>query len=297
VDPKEFLQRLEAAYKAGSGSKVIHLSDKGLHLPECAPIYPEILYLRGSAQRRLGPAWGGAALSSFREGLRLAKKRPLKMRFLMALTHLYALNCDWAAVEREVLPTFHKLKDSPNQQVQHFVIWTLFYMGCCLDNSFRYEDARTTYEEALARADAFKGGHEALPSILHNLGGALLYMGEHETAWARIQEAEPLQPCDGYKESRRAEYYLATGDLLAAQEWVTRTIDHPNAKKDLGLQANGRYVWAKLRRKAGDLVGAKEQALIALELAYRAVDHPLIQQITTLLRELEGPQPGSDLIH
>ncbi|HLO02075.1 MAG TPA: hypothetical protein VK191_03090 [Symbiobacteriaceae bacterium] len=303
VDPQElldrrkaFLQRLEAANKANQESKVIHLADKGLQQAELAPIYPDILYLRGSAQRRLGPAWGGAALSSFREGLRLAKKQALKMRFLVALAHFYTLQCDWPALEREVLPTFLKLKESPNKQVQHQVIWAFFYMGCCLDNHFRYQEARIAYEEALQRVRAFKGGHSALPFILHNLGGAFLYGGDPAGALVWIEAAEPLQLDDGYRESRYAEYYLAIGDLSTAGEWITRTLDHPNAKKDHGLQANGRYVWAQLRRRKGDLAGAREQAHIALELAYRAVDYPLIQQITTLLRDLEGPQPGSDPI-
>lgn len=300
MDPREllerrkaFLQRLEATKQE---SKVIHLADKGLQQPEFAPIYPEILYLRGSAQRRLGPAWGGAALSSFREGLRLARKQPMKMRFLVALAHFYALQCDWPAFEREVLPTLNKLKESPNRQVQNQVIWAFFYVGCCLDNCFRYQESRIAYEEALQRADAFKGGHGARPFILHNLGGALLYGGDLAGALTWIEAAEPYQLDDGYRESRYAEYYLATGDLSTASEWITRTLDHPNAKKDLGLQANGRYVWAQLRRRKGDLTGAKEQAHTALELAYRAPDYPLIQQITTLLRDLEGPQPGNDPI-
>lgn len=303
VDPKELverrkalLQRLEAADKANQDSRVIHLSDKGLQQPEFAPIYPEILYLRGSAQRRLGPAWGGAALSSFREGLRLAKRQALKMRFLVALAHFYTLQCDWPAFEREVMPTLLKLKDSSKKQVQHQVVWAYFYMGCCLDNCFRYQESRLAYEESLRRARAYKGGHGALPFILHNLGGALLYGGDQAGALAWIEEAEPLQLDDGYRESRYAEYYLAIGDLSTASEWIMRTLDHPNAKKDLGLQANGRFVWAQLRRRKGDPEGAREQAHIALELAYRGVDRPLIQQITTLLRDLEGPQPGNDPI-
>lgn len=303
VDPKEllerrkaFLQRLEAASKAGQDSKVIHLSDKGLQQPELAPLYPDILYLRGSAQRRLGPAWGGAALSSFREGLRLTKRLALKMRFLVALAHFYTLQCDWPAFEREVMPTLLKFKESPNKQVQQQVVWAYFYMGCCLDNCFRYQESRAAYEESLRRAQAYKGGHSALPFILHNLSGAFLYGGDPAGALVWIEAAEPLQLDDGYRESRYAEYYLAIGDHDTAMEWIMRTIDHPNAKEDLGLQANGRYVWAQLRQRKLDLEGAREQAHIALELAYRGVDRPLIQQITTLLRDLEGPQQGNDPI-
>lgn len=291
MDPKAFMQRLEAAYQAKQWSKVVHLADEGLELADLSVRHPEILFLRGSAQRRLGPAWGGAALSSFREGLRLAKNRPLKMRFLMALAHFYSRTCDWPAVEREILPIFDRLKDSPNKHVQHYVVWTYFYVGCCLDNHFRYRESREAYEKALKRARQFKGGHEALPSILHNLGGALLYLGDLEAAQAWIEEAEPLQPDDGYRESRRAEFYLAVGDLDATYEWVTRTLTHPHA--DDGVKANGRYVWAILLYRKGDREGAREQAHIALDLAYRAIDYPLIQQITTLLRDLEGPQPAS----
>lgn len=292
VDPKAFMARLEAAYRAEQWSKVVHLADEGIQLAELTPDHPEILFKRGSAQRRLGPAWSGAALSSFREGLRLARKRPLKAKFLMVLAHLYSRSCDYPAVVREILPTLQKFKESPNRQVQHYVVWTFFYIGCCLDNCFRYQESRVAYEEALQRANTFKGGHEALPSILHNLGGSLLYGGDPAGALRWIEQAEPLQPDDGYRESRRAEYYLAVGDLTATSEWVTRTLAHGHA--DTGVKANGRYVWAELLRQKGELAVARDQAHIALDLAYQAVDYPLIQQITTLLRDLEGPQPASD---
>jgi tetratricopeptide (TPR) repeat protein len=292
MDPKALLQRLNAAFQAKQSSKVVHLADQALQLAELAPEYPAILYMRGTSHRRLGPAWDGPALSSFREGLRLAKNRPLKMKFVAALAHFYAIRCDWPALEREVLPTLLKGKNSPNKQVQHSVVWTLFYIGCCLDNHFRYQEARNAYEEALKLARASKEPHAALPSILLNLSGSLLYAGEYGGALVWIKEAAPLQPDDGYLESRWAEYFLAVGDTTTAQEWVTRILTHPKA--DDGVLANGHFIWAKLFRAKKDLKGAREQAHIALELAYKAVDYPLIQQITTLLRDLEGPQPESN---
>lgn len=304
LDPRELLrrrkallQRVDDAIRAEQWSRAVLLTDKGLRQAEHAPAHPDLLLRRSKAQRKLGAAWTGAALSSLREGIRLAKKQPLKARFLVALAHFYALQCDWPALELEVLPTLLKFKESRNKQVQYQVVWTLFYMACCRENQFEYAKAQALYEEALERSEAFAELHPALPHILLNLSGALLYGGDPAAALPWLEQAEPLQPDDGYRESRWAEYYLAVGDDAAASEWITRTITHPNAQADHGLHANGRFVWAQLRQRKGDLVGAREQAHLALELAYRAIDYPLIQQLTTLLRDLEEPPPGNGPIH
>jgi tetratricopeptide (TPR) repeat protein len=288
MDLQAALERLQRLHDAHKFPRVILLADEYLQQPELAPIHAQVLYMRGFAQRRQGPAWVGAALSSYRQGLRLARKPWLRMKFLSALARIYAGNGDWTAFTREVLPPFERLARSRDKQVKFYAVWVLFFKGATLDNCFRYAESREAYRQALARAREFPDGHPEYPSILHNLGGAELYLGNLEEALRLIQEAEPLQPDDGYRESRWAEYWLAVRDYVAALDWVMRALTHPTA--DDGVKANAYYVWAGVLKQQGDIAGARERAHRGLELAYAAVDYALIQQFTTFLKELEGPQ-------
>jgi tetratricopeptide (TPR) repeat protein len=251
-----------------------------------------ILFWKGLARQRTGPAWEGEAISAFREALACAgRDRPIRVRAMAALSKIYALSGDCSACEK-LIREFETLAGNSHPDVIKWGAFLLYNYGCTLDNAFRHADAAPVFQQAAQMAeraslDAVRG------HSFHNLSGVYLALGQLPEAVSAMAVADSLLPDAewGHKKlSRQAEYCLAAGDLISLQQFVTAALLHPQV--DDMTRADVYYTWAQSLSKLNRSAEAYEKALQALDYAVKDVHLPGIHKINQFLRQHAPKPPG-----
>jgi tetratricopeptide (TPR) repeat protein len=289
---QQVIAQLEKAFKRGQYGRVVFTCDQLLQESPTPTQRAHILFWKGSARQRTGPAWEGEAISSFREGMACANRdRPVKVRLMAALSRVYALSGDCAACER-LVREFDTLSRGIQPEVIRWGAFLLYNYGCTLDNAFRYADAVPAFQRA-----ALLAAQAGLTSIegasYHNLGGVYLALGNLRETLAAMTTADALWPDEewGHKKlSRQAEYCLATGDLVGLQQYVTAALLHPQV--DDMTRADVYYTWAQALAQLSRPAEAYEKALQALDYAVKDVHLPGIHKINRFLQQHAPRQPG-----
>lgn len=284
------LEELEQWSSRGEFARVLVTCDQLLKDSAYKPAWSQLLYWKGIAHSGLGSNWYGEAISCLREGMRLAgKDRPLKVRHMAALGLLYSDLGDCAPFDA-MLKEFKRLSRDQDPKVMRYGTFLWFNFGVALNNSFHYKEAAQAYSEAARLARQFDVPPVLGPS-LHNLGGVQIILGQLEEAKALMDEAEtfPVDTDDwrAKRLNRRAEYHLATGDLVSAQQEITEAL--LQAEADDYTKADIYYTWALTLRALGRPGEARERALQALGYALKAVHHTCMHNANHLLQQL-GPE-------
>ena len=281
------LDQIEQWYQAGEYGRVIYHCDLYLTKPEFQQHRAFLLYAKGLAYQKSGPAWAGHAMTCFREGIAASKKDPvMKAKLIIDLGNMYCRTGDCAAYET-LLSDFQRL-DQKHPRIRRLSYDLWFNYGCVLDNAFRYAEAADAFARAVSLAEELQLSEE-LGKSLHNLGGVHLAMGHLAETAVIMAQAEPLinDELHGHKKlSRRAEYALAAGDLISAQQWITAALLHP--KVDDRTRADLHYTWARTLRALGRPEDALEVAWKGLNFAAKAVYHPGIHKLNRFVQEVSG---------
>jgi len=278
------LEQLEKAHRRGEYARVIYTCEQLLANPAYDPHRAIILFWKGMSHYKAGPVWRGEAISCLREAVTAARNdRPTKARVLVALGMIYAYSGDYVAYEKMLKDwtSVARGKD-PNVMKWGASFWRNY--GCTLDNAMRFTEAIAAYQKALTLCSWAE--HER-GNVLHNIGGAHLYLNNLEEARAAMIQAEPLVTDEVARLSRRAEYALAMGDLVTGQQYIAEALLHPSA--DDYARTGLYYVWAQLLHKAEKPQEAREKALTALDFAVKGVQLPDIHKINMFLRRLNPP--------
>ncbi len=280
----QVLDRLEKWFRKGEFGRVVFTSDRLLQDPQYAHLKAEILFWKGVAHETAGRAWHGEAMSCYREGIASAgKNHAIKSRLIAAMGNLYSKNGDCASYDR-MMKDFARIAKEKQPGVLFWGTYVWWNYGVTLDNAFRWQEAADAYTKAadLARAFELTG---LLGRILHNLGGVQLALGQLPQAAATMAQAEALidDETGGHKLlSRQAEYHLAAGDLVNAQQAITAALTH--AKVDDMTRADVYFTWARTLEALGRPDEAHEKALLALDFAVRAVHYPGIHKVNQFLQ-------------
>lgn len=290
VVENQALARIEQARKRGEHGRAIFLCDELLANPAHKALRPVLLYRKGQSHEALGHAWHGAAISCYRESYAEAgKEQPLKARLIVELGKIYCATGDWRSFEPYV-QKFERMARSQEPEVVRWGPHVWYNFGCGLDTAREWDPAAEAFTKAISLADQLQNSlMEAISH--HNLGGVRLDQGHLPEAEAAMTRAEAMLPPDqwGHKlSSRRAEYYLAIGDLANAQSMVTAALTHPMV--DGMTRSDVTYTWARVLLALGRKQEAREKAMLALDLAVKAVHYPGIHKTTRLLQELNEPE-------
>lgn len=289
----QILADLEKWYRSGEFGRVVYTCSQALADPACAQMKPILLFWKGAAHDAAGRAWQGEAMSCWREGIALAgRDRPIKARLIAALGKIYGDSGDWKAYA-EMMKEFERIARDGHPKVMYYGVWVWYNYGVALDNGFRWHEAAQAYAKAgdLAREHDVR---EYLWRSLHNLSGVHLYLGNLAEAAAAMAEADAILPDDGWahkKLSRRAEYALAAGDLVSAQQWVTTALVHPGV--DDFTRADVYYTWAATLDKLGRPGEAYEKALLALDHAVKTVHVAAMHRINVFLQQVSPKRRSS----
>lgn len=264
------------------------MCDELLQHPDYTALRPDLLYLKGTAHVMTGHAWYGHAMSSLREGItQCAKNRPLKAKMMAALSAVYAASCDYKSCQ-DLMKEFERISRDKNPEVMRFGIWLWFNHGTGLDNAFLWEEAADAFRKAAELAELF-GEHDMLGTCLHNLSGALLQLGRLPEASATMDRADSYRPIEAFGHkifSRRAEYCVAAGDPVRAQQWITEALTHPLV--DHKTRADVYYTWAQTLLALEQPAAAKEKALLGLDHAVKAVHYPGIHKLNQFLAQFSA---------
>ncbi len=279
------LDRLREWFHRGEYGRVIFTCAELLQDGEYASKWPLILFWKGVAHLESGPAWCGEAMSCFREGIALAKKdRPIKARLMAALGAIYANSGDCAQFE-PLMQEYERLARGRNaQDVRYYGAFLWHNYGTALANAFRWAEAARAFTTSTDLARAF-GLNELVGRGLHDQAGAHIELGNLKEAAQAMAEADRLLPDEewGHKKlSRQAEYALAAGDLVGAQQRVTEALLHPRV--DDITNADVHFTWARVLKALNRSQEAREKALRGLDYAARAVYYPGIHKLNRLLQ-------------
>jgi len=290
---QQLLSQVERWFHRGEFGRVVFTCDTYLRNPQYATVRAELLFWKGNAQERAGRAWHGEAISCFREGIAAATRdRPLKARLIAALGNMYSLTGDCASFEK-VLREYERLARTKQSRILRWGAFVWYNYGVTLDNALRWQDAATAYTKAAVLAEEF-GWPGILGQALHNLGGVQLLLGRLPEAAATMAQAEALLPDEsaGHKKlSRRAEFFLAAGDLVSAQQMITAALVHPLV--DDRTRADVYFTWAHTLRSLGRQAECQDKAMLALEFAVKAVHYTGVHKLNRFLQELGGQQSVS----
>lgn len=290
---REILGHIGKWFSRGEYGRVVYTCDSLLNNPQYRPLRAELLYWKGSAHELAGRAWYGEALSCFREGFALSGRNPaMRARFIAALGQIYSQMGDCTAYDR-LMKEFERLARDHSAKVMSIAVYIWFNYGVTLENAFRWREASKAYSTAAQMATELEIT-DMLGKSLHNLSGIHLALGQLPEAAAIMAQAECLLDDDvaGHKKmSRRAEYFLAAGDLVSAQQMITSALVHPLV--DNMTRADIYYTWAQTLRALGRVSEAQEKALLGLDNAVRAVHYPGIHKLNRLLQQVSDQSPGS----
>jgi tetratricopeptide (TPR) repeat protein len=283
----QLIAQLEQAYFKGEYSRVIYRCDQLLNeATTSAAMRPHLLYWKGMARQATGPAWHGQAMSCLKEALALARRdRSLKARTIVSLGKLYALVGDCPPFDK-LMEEFTHLSADNHPTVMRWGAFVWFNYGCTLDNAFRYGEAVPAFSRAAQLAEQYNQPRVQGLSY-HNLSGVHLCLGNLAEASAAMTRAEALLTDDDWKHkqlSRRAEYYLAAGQLVEAQQLITEALLHPHI--DDMTRADVYYTWARTLLGLNRPQEAAEKALRALDFAMKDVHFPLIHKANRFLQQL-----------
>lgn len=288
----EILSQLERWYHHGEVGRIVYTCDKLLLQSDPSKLRPYLLFWKGQAHESAGRAWQGEAIYCYREGIHAAgPDRPIKVRLMASLGNIFSQTGDCSAYER-LLPEFTRAARTKDPEVVQWSAFVWYNYGVTLNNAFRYAEAAQAYERA-AQFAGKSGNRELLGRSLHNLGGVQLESGNLAQAAATMAEAESLLDDDrvGHKMvSRRAEYFLASGDLISAQQMITEALLHP--LMDDFTRADVHYTWARTLAALRRFSEASEVALVALNYAVRAVHYPCVHRVNQFLQRI-GSSPAS----
>jgi tetratricopeptide (TPR) repeat protein len=279
------LQELEQSFQRGEFGRVLYRCEQLLQDPANAPSRAILYFWRGKAYEGAGRAWHGEAISSYREGIASASKdRSLKAKLIASLSTIHSLSGDCLALER-LIREYQRMarKQQPAALRWGVVLW--YNYGVALDNAFRYDDAADSFSRAAVWAGQLDM-HETLGACLHNLGGVHLARGHVAEAATAMAQAERLLPDEQYqhkKLSRKAEFFLASGDLVNAQQMVTAALVHPLV--DDMTRSDLYYTWARILQSLRRPAESVEHAMIALDCAVKAVHYPGIHKANRLLQQ------------
>lgn len=282
---KDLLVQLERWYHRGEYGRIVFTCDRLLKDSRFAKLKPDILFWKGNAHERAGRAWHGEAIACYREGIAAARNRAIKARLMAALGKIYSETGD-ANTFDQLMAEFHRITRREEPELVHWGAFVWFNYGVTLDNCFRYAEAASAYSKAAEWA-ARTENHALQGQSLHNLGGVLLEMGDLPQAASVMAQAEELLGDEHYghkKLSRRAEYFLKSGDLLATQHMITAAIVHPLL--DDHTRGDLYFTWARTLKALRHDVEAQEKALLALDFAVRAVHYPTIHRVNQFLHQL-----------
>lgn len=284
----QIIAEIKRAFDRGEYGRVVYQCDELLPNPDHTALRPDILYLKGTAHVMTGHAWIGHAMSCLREGIALAgKRRPLKAKLMAALSGVHSASCDYKSSEK-LMKEFARISRDKDPDVMRYGIWLWFNYGIGLDNAFLWEEAASAFHKAAELAEQF-AEHDMLGSCLHNLSGSLLQLGRLEETAAIMARAEGLRPVDkfGHKiYSRRAEYHIAAGDPVHAQQWITAALIHPLV--DDMTRADVYFSWARTLLALGQPQAAQERALVGLDHAVKAVHYPGIHKLNRFLAQFKA---------
>lgn len=290
---QQITEQIERWFHRGEFGRVVFTCDDCLHNPQYTSIRAELLFWKGSAHERAGRAWHGQAISCFREGITAATRdRPMKARLIAALGNMYSLTGDCASYEK-VLREYERIARTRQSKVLTWGTWVWYNYGVTLDNAFRWQEAANAYAKASELASEF-GGTAMLGQALHNLGGVQLMLGHLPEAAATMAQAEVLLPDEaaGHKKlSRRAEFFLAAGDLVSAQQMITAALIHPLI--DDRTRADVYFTWAQTLRGLGRPAECHDKAMLALDFAVKAVHYAGVHKLNRFLQELGGQHAAS----
>lgn len=285
------IAQLQAVHQRGEYGRALYLCEQFLRNPAQTADRAAILWFKGSAHFNSGRAWWGEAVSSWREGLDAAgKNRQAKARIITSLSVIYTELGDCTACE-QMIHEFERAARGQNGAVKRLGAYVWFNYGCALDNAFRWNEATEALQKALETARAFGVTHIHGQS-LHNLGGVYLCLGNLDAARAAMAQAEAIMPDDtfGHKKlSRRAEYYLAVGDLHSTLHWITEALIHPGT--DDMTRADVYYTWAQALAQLDHPHEAQEKALLSLDYAVKSVHYPGIHKTNALLQRFGPHRP------
>lgn len=285
MDAETALGQVQRWFHRKEYGRVLYTCDCLLQRPELAHIRPELLFWKGNAHDMAGAAWQGEAISCLREGIAIARRSdPIKARLIAALGKIYSKTGDCASFEK-LLPEFERLSHEQHPMFRWSGIYVWFNYGVTMDNAFRFEEAEQAYLKALQLATEMDD--EMIGPILHNLGGVYLALDRLKEAFTYMERAEELLSDDtsGHKRlSRRAEYHLASGDLISAQQLITTALLHPRI--DEMTRADVHYTWALTLNRLGRPDEAQEKAMVALNFAVKAAHYPGLHKINQLLQHL-----------
>jgi len=264
---------------------VIFACDDLLRRWEHRSIRAEILFWKGNAHDQAGAAWQGEAMSCFREGITIAgKQRTVKARLIASLGKLYSTTGDCTSYQK-ITQEFNRIARDRHPDVMWSGSYVWFNYGVTLDNAFRYQEAAEAYAAGHELAVEFHVTDQIGP-CLHNLGGVHLALGHLPEALSYMEKAEKILADEeaGHKTlSRRAEYFLAIGDLVNTQHLITSALVHPRI--DDMTRADVYFTWALGLKQLRQLSESQEKALVALDYAVRAVHYPALHKINRFLQQ------------
>lgn len=275
----------------GEYGRIIYTCDQLLNNPAHAASRSDLLYWKGYGHMASGRAWYGEAMTCFREGIAAGgKDRVKKVRLMVPLGHMYNMIGDYPSFE-QLMKEYRRVAKDRDPEVMRWGAVVVYNFGCTLENAFRRTEAEQAFAEAAAIAREF--APDFLGRCVHNLGGVQLTLGKFTEAAEHIAQVDTLMPdaTFGHKMlSRKAEYHLATGDLISAQQYITQALVHP-AVDDM-TRADVYYTWAQTLVALKRPAEAQERALLGLEFAVKAVHYRGIHQLTRFLQQF-GSQAQS----
>lgn len=279
------LQELEQAFQRGEFGRVLYRCEELLQDPANAPSRAILYFRRGKAHEGAGRAWHGEAISSYREGIAAASKdRALKAKLIASLSTLHSLSGDCPALE-SLIGEYQRMARKQQPAVLRWGVILWYNYGVALDNAFRYHGAAEAFSQAAMWAGQLDL-YETLGACLHNLGGVHLARGHVAEAATAMAQAEPLLPNEHYqhkKLSRKAEFFLASGDLVSAQQMVTAALVHPLV--DDMTRSDLYYTWARILQSLRRPAESIEKAMVALDCAVKAVHYPGIHKANRFLQQ------------
>lgn len=274
------LGRIEAArsvslFYQGDYRRTLEHGRRALELwrgqPEARDDVAQELVVLGLAEQRLGSL--DRAEAHFKRAhvrARLQGDRVLEARALDMLggVSLHRGRLGEALVQSETaLATFRELA------VPKYEAIALVNVGLTLSWMGRFAEARRSYLEALARAEAL-GARYTVMHTLVNLGGEVLpFLGELDEAQQHLQEAIDLaQDIGNQQRLAQAYQYLGRVDLLRdrparARTWVERGLSLGQAIGDMHSMREGNAILAEALLALGELNEAQGTAIQGLAAA------------------------------
>jgi hypothetical protein len=277
VDLEHFTKVVAEHIAAGRYGAVISITDDILgRAGRLSPLEEAtVLDERGRAYRFLGRAT--QALTCLREALRAARaaKNPaLTARILTRMTMVYADTPEREEQER-VIRQFEAVVANHAELATQFRHRVLHNLGVCCEWSGDLAAAKDAYERCIAACrQAPENDHEfvktnLLPRTLTDLSGVLLQMGRPADAVPHLQAAHITMSADGLPMvlAYEAWYRLLMGDLQGAEAILAHALLN---EADDWCRAEQRLVRAQFLQATGDVVGARNEAHLAADHAYRS---------------------------